>query len=133
MARVKFVTKYVFAIFFVGAGMAHFVLTDAYVSFMPPYIPYHLELVYLSGLAEIALGLALVIPPLTRVAAWGIIALLVAVFPANIHVYQNPEHDPRDEARPHWKREAGTMGPRPGADLITFHDSVENLLSGLVG
>ena len=96
MARVKIVSKYVFAIFFVAAGARHFVETDFYVSIMPPYIWYHLELVYLSGLAEIVLGIALVIPPLSRAAAWGIIALLLAVFPANVHLYQNQEIWPLD-------------------------------------
>ena len=91
MARVKMLTRYVFAIFFVGAGFAHFVNPDFYVRIMPPYLDYHLELVYVSGVAEILLGLALVIPPLSRPAAWAIIALLIAVFPANVHVYQNPD------------------------------------------
>lgn len=91
MTRVKIVSKHVFAIFFVAAGAWHFATTDFYLSIMPPYVPYHLELVYLSGIAEIVLGIALVIPPLSRPAAWGIIALLVAVFPANIHLYQNQE------------------------------------------
>ena len=52
---------------------------------MPPYLPLHLELVYLSGFFEIALGLLLLVPRFSRLAAWGIIALLIAVFPANIY------------------------------------------------
>ena len=91
MARLKLVSRYIFSIFLVGAGLAHFLDPDFYVSIMPPYLDYHLELVYGSGVAEIVLGLALVIPPLTRPAAWGIIALLIAVFPANIYLYQNQE------------------------------------------
>jgi len=58
---------------------------------MPPYLPLHLELVYLSGFIEIALGVLLLVPRFSRFAAWGIIALLVAVFPANIHLYQHQE------------------------------------------
>jgi uncharacterized membrane protein len=60
-----------------------------YLKIMPPYLPLHLELVYLSGICEIALGILLLIPSFSRLAAWGIIALLVSVFPANIYVYQN--------------------------------------------
>ena len=58
---------------------------------MPPYLPLHRELVYLSGVFEIALGVSLLIPRFSRLAAWGIIALLIAVFPANIYVYQHQE------------------------------------------
>lgn len=53
---------------------------------MPPYLPWHLELVYLSGVFEILGGLGLLIPRVSRVAAWGLVALLVAVFPANLHM-----------------------------------------------
>lgn len=58
---------------------------------MPPYLPWHLFFVYLSGLAEIALGLLLLVPRFDRLAAWGLIALLVAVFPANVHMAIRPE------------------------------------------
>ena len=58
---------------------------------MPPYLPFHRELVYLSGLFEIALGITLLIPTLSQLAAWGIIALLIVVFPANIYLYQHQE------------------------------------------
>lgn len=73
------------AVLYVLAGRAHFTATDWYLKLMPPYLPWHRELVLLSGGIEIVLGLAL-LHPATRVpAAWGIMALLVAVFPANIH------------------------------------------------
>lgn len=59
---------------------------------MPPWLPWHLQLVYISGLFEILLGL-LLLPELTRSwAAWGIIALLIAVFPANIQMMLNYYH-----------------------------------------
>ena len=58
---------------------------------MPPYLPAHPVLVFLSGLCEISLGLLLLEPRLSRPAAWGLIALLVAVFPANIYLYQHQE------------------------------------------
>lgn len=71
---------------YVGAGVMHFVNPDFYLPMMPPYLPWHLELIYLSGVAEIALGAAVLVPALRVWAAWGIIALLIAVFPANIHI-----------------------------------------------
>jgi len=91
MSRTKTASKYLLAIFMVGAGAMHFIKPDFYVQIMPPYLPLHRELVYLSGVCESLLGLLLFVPRLSRLAAWGIIALLIAVFPANIYVYQNPE------------------------------------------
>lgn len=69
----------------------HFVLPDFYRQLMPPCLPWPLTLVYLSGLAELVVGTGLLVPRYTRRAAWGCIALLIAVFPANIHVYQHQE------------------------------------------
>jgi uncharacterized membrane protein len=91
MSRTKTVSKYLLAIFMVGAGTMHFLRTDFYVKIMPPYLPLHRELVYLSGVFEIVLGVSLLIPRLSRLAAWGIIALLIAVFPANIYVFQHQD------------------------------------------
>jgi uncharacterized membrane protein len=53
---------------------------------MPPYIPWHAELVYASGVFEILGGLGLLLPATRRAAAWGLIALFVCVFPANVHM-----------------------------------------------
>ena len=77
------------ALFFIGLGTLHFVIPDPYVRMMPPYLPWHLELVYLSGFFEIAGGVGVLIRPLRRVACWGLIALLIAVFPANIQYTLN--------------------------------------------
>jgi uncharacterized membrane protein len=71
---------------FVAAGSLHFVLPGAYLKIMPPYVPWPRHMVYLSGAAEIAGGLALLIPRLRRAAAWGLVVLLVAVFPANVYM-----------------------------------------------
>ncbi len=68
------------------AGANHFLNADFYLPMMPPYLPLHLELVYLSGVAEVALGVAVLVPGFRRLAAWGIILLLVAIFPANVHI-----------------------------------------------
>jgi len=73
-------------IFYVGGGINHFANTDFYMPMMPPYLPWHLALICLSGAAEIVLGVAVFVPSLRRLAAWGIILLLIAVFPANLHI-----------------------------------------------
>jgi len=87
----KTISKYLLALFMVGAGSLHFIGPDSYLKIMPLYLPWHLELVYLSGFFEIVLGFLLLIPRFSRLAAWGIIALLIAVFPANIFLYQHQE------------------------------------------
>ncbi len=74
------------AAFFLFGGVQHFTNTDFYIPMMPPYLPWHEGLIYLSGGAEIGLGIAVLVPQVRRVAAWGIILLLVAIFPANIHI-----------------------------------------------
>lgn len=91
MAAMKSFSKYLLALFFVGAGTLHFIRPDFYLKIMPPYLPWPLGLVYLSGFAEIVLGVLLLVPRFSRWAAWGIIALLIAVFPANIYLYQHQE------------------------------------------
>lgn len=85
------VGKRTFAALFITAGVGHFVATDFFLKIMPPYLPFHLSLVLVSGVIEILLGILLLVPRYSRLAAWGIIALLIAVFPANIHVYQHQE------------------------------------------
>lgn len=85
MSTPKRVLLWLMAVVYVLAGINHFVEPGFYLSMMPGYLPWHLALVYVSGVAEIVLGIAVLIPGLRRLAAWGIIALLVAVFPANIH------------------------------------------------
>ena len=85
----KLVGRCAFAALFVLGGVGHFVVPDFYVKMMPPYLPWHRPLVLVSGAAEIALGALLLAPESRRYAAWGLVALLVAVFPANIYVYQH--------------------------------------------
>jgi uncharacterized membrane protein len=89
MRRIKLALKYLFAASFVLAGVNHFINPAFYFKIMPPYLPWHAALVYLSGACEIALGLLLFVPKLTRAAAWGLVALLVAVSPVNVHMALN--------------------------------------------
>src|SRR6185295_11499774 len=89
MSRTRRVLLWVMGLFYVGGGIVHFANPGFYLPMMPPYLPHHLELVYLSGLAEIVLGVAVLVPQTRRLAAWGIILLLIAVFPANLHIAMN--------------------------------------------
>lgn len=77
------------SLLYIAAGIYHFVRPRFYMKIMPPWLPWHLQLVYTSGIIEIMLGI-LLIPTTTRtMAAWGIIALLIAVFPANLQMAIN--------------------------------------------
>lgn len=77
------------SLLYIAAGINHFVRPGMYKRIMPAYLPWHLELVYISGACEILFGL-LLLPVATRpTAAWLIIGLLLAVFPANIQMAVN--------------------------------------------
>ncbi len=90
----KTIFKYLLALFMIAAGIHHFVNTEFLLKMMPPFLPYPLGLVQISGVLEIILGLLLLYPKYTRIAAWGCILLFVAVFPANIYMAMIPERFP---------------------------------------
>ncbi len=71
---------------YVIAGVLHFLVPELYVQIVPPQLPWPTGLVYLSGVAEIALGIGVMVPRTRRIAAWGLVALLLAVFPANVYM-----------------------------------------------
>ena len=77
------------AVFYVGAGINHFIKPAYYMAIMPPYIPWHLQLVYITGVCEILISLFLIPKSTRRVTAWILIALLIAIFPANIQMTIN--------------------------------------------
>ena len=77
--------------FFVLAGVLHFVRPGMYEAIMPPWIPAHRELVYASGVAELAGGAGVLHPKTRKAAGWWLIATLVGVFPANLHMALHPE------------------------------------------
>ena len=79
------------SIFYVIVGIKHFIEPEYFLSIVPPYLPYHLELVYISGLFEILFGLLILFPKYRYYGAIGLILLLVAVFPANIYLAQSKE------------------------------------------
>ena len=82
------------AAFFINVGVDHFVNPEFYLSIMPPAFPLHLEAVYISGFFEVLGGVGVLIPRLRKIAGWGLVALLVAVYPANIYMAITPEAFP---------------------------------------
>jgi uncharacterized membrane protein len=79
------------AVFFVLAGANHFVATAFYLSLMPPFLPAHVTLIYLTGILEILGGLGVLVPVTRRVAGWCLAALMVAFLPVHIHMAAHPE------------------------------------------
>lgn len=104
MTVFKTLSRYLFGIAFVAAGFNHFVNPGFYIRMMPAYLPWHAELVAISGVAEIALGALLLVPKFQAAAAWGVIALLIAVFPANINMTMHPELYPTISQTALWVR-----------------------------
>jgi len=80
----------VFLWFMVG-GVTHFTKPDFYVNIMPPYLGWHLEIVYISGVLEILGALGVLLPATRQLAGNCLIALTIAVTPANIHMWMSPE------------------------------------------
>ena len=82
------------ALFFIYFGIDHFINLEFYLSIMPPAFPLHSEAVYISGFFEVLGGVCVLIPRLRKIAGWGLVALLVAVYPANIYMAITPEAFP---------------------------------------
>jgi uncharacterized membrane protein len=74
------------AAFFVVAGILHFLFPQPYMRMVPPLLPWPMAIVWVSGVAEILGGIGLLFSPSRRPAAWGLVLLLIAVFPANIYM-----------------------------------------------
>ena len=104
VARMKEILKWVLGVLFALAGANHFAHTEFYVSIMPPYLPWHTALVYASGVFEVVLGLMLLCRRVERLAAWGMIALIVAVTPANVQMALHPELYPDYSPAALWAR-----------------------------
>ncbi|MBA3939165.1 MAG: DoxX family protein [Planctomycetes bacterium] len=86
--------RWLLVVFFVVAGTLHFSYPEVYLAIMPPYLPWPAALVAISGVAEILGGLGVALPATRRFAGWGLIALLVAVLPANITMATTGAHPP---------------------------------------
>ena len=79
------------SLLFINIGIDHFVNPDFYRSIMPAYLPMHTEAIYISGFFEILGGVAILFPKLRSMAGWGLVLLLIVVFPVNIHMAVNPD------------------------------------------
>jgi uncharacterized membrane protein len=90
---VKKISLYLMIIFYLVAGLNHFIHPEFYLKIMPPWIPYHKMLISIRGICEILFALLLVFPLTRRTGAVCIILLLVAIFPANIQMTQNYLHE----------------------------------------
>ena len=85
---IKYFSMIVMGVFYISIGVSHFTSPIWYVQIVPPYLPYKLELVYISGLFEILFGGMLFFKKTRFLAGWGLILLLIAVYPANIYLAQ---------------------------------------------
>ncbi|KZN23378.1 hypothetical protein A4G99_15330 [Haladaptatus sp. R4] len=107
LSRLERPLLYVMGLFYTIAGVMHFVVPKVYARIVPPQFPKPVVLVYLSGIAEIVLGIGVMIRRTRRLSAWGIIALLVAVFPANVHMAMSGE---LPDAVPDWAEDITRIG-----------------------
>ena len=85
---VKEISVFVMGIFYIIVGIKHFQDPSWFVQIIPPILPYKYELVYISGFFEVLLGVLLMIPRFQSIAAKGLMALLICVYPANIYLAQ---------------------------------------------
>ena len=85
---IKYFSLIVMGVFYISIGISHFTSPIWYVQIVPPYLSYKLELVYISGLFEILFGGMLFFKKTRFLAGWGLILLLIAVYPANIYLAQ---------------------------------------------
>ena len=86
MNTVKLFTIGLMSFFYITTGIRHFTEPDWFLQIYPPFLPFGLAAVYISGFFEVLLGILLLIPKTRHYAAWGLIVLLIAVFPANIYL-----------------------------------------------
>ncbi len=89
MRYFKLITIYFMSIAYAYVGVRHFIDPDFFLAIMPNYLTFHLEFVYLSGIAEVVLGLMLLSKKTRKTGSIGLIILLILVFPANIHLVQS--------------------------------------------
>ena len=85
---IKYFSMIVMGVFYISIGVSHFTSPIWYVQIVPPYLTYKLELVYISGIFEILFGGMLLFKKTRFLAGWGLILLLIAVYPANIYLAQ---------------------------------------------
>ena len=86
ISKIKYFSIIIMSLFYIGAGINHFLNPEWYVRIVPPILPFKTAIVYISGLFELILGVLLVFPKTRFIAGWGLIVLLLVIFPANIYV-----------------------------------------------
>lgn len=92
LSKNKELLRVILAVCMIVAGPLHFVVPEPFIKIVPDVLPYPATLVYLSGIFETLLGIGLLIPPVSRVAARGLVILFIAVYPANINMAVNHIH-----------------------------------------
>jgi len=102
-------------VWFFGGGVGHFTNTPFYLAIVPPWVPFPLAAVYLSGGIEIVLSILLFVSKMRVWVGWGIIALTIAVTPANIYMWMNPE-----------------LFPEVSPDLLSIRLLIQVLLIALI-
>ena len=86
MKILKLITIILMAYFYISVGIKHFTEPEWFLQIYPPFLPFGLAAVYVSGFFEVLFGIMLLIPKTRYYAGWGLIGLLIAVFPANIYL-----------------------------------------------
>ncbi|MAZ60565.1 MAG: DoxX family protein [Candidatus Marinimicrobia bacterium] len=90
MKVLKYISIYLMVYFYISVGIRHFTDPNWFIYIIPPYLEFiGIELVYLSGFFEVMLGILLILKKTRRIAAYGLILLLIAVYPANIYLALN--------------------------------------------
>ena len=84
--KIKLITIFIMSLFYILVGLNHFQQPEWYAQIVPPPIPYKIELVYLSGFFEVLFGVLILFKKLRSIIGWSLIALLIAVYPANIYL-----------------------------------------------
>jgi uncharacterized membrane protein len=94
LVYIKYTSILIMSIFYINVGMKHFIDPYWFLHIIPPLLaPIGLELVYISGYYEIAFGVMLLVPMFRKIAGYGLILLLIAVYPANLYLafYEEPQ------------------------------------------
>ena len=85
-SKIKTLSIIIMSLFYIGVGTNHIINPNWFVRIIPPILPFKIAIVYISGIFEIILGSLLIFPRTRYIAGWGLIILLLAVYPANIYV-----------------------------------------------
>ena len=91
MKKLKLISIYTLSLFYINIGISHFISPDFFKVILPPYIPFSMFFVYISGFFEILFGLMIIFKKSRYYGATGLCLLLIFVFPANIYLYQSYE------------------------------------------